>query len=120
MNERSSFYAHETNGIDEFYAMTDAKLLQDEIGTYSCLWNDKRLVKITRFRMLTDPTFPMWDISYVYGLMNIGGQLVNCRVSVPFNQLSRKLWWSEIKGWARRENVNIYKLGIWDAVSKLW
>lgn len=120
MNEQSTFYANETNGIGNLYGTPAGQQLLDEVSEYACLWNDKRLVKITRFRMLTDPAFPMWDISYVYGLMNVGGQLVNCRVSVPFNQLGRKTWWSEIKMWARRENVNIYKLGIWDAVSKLW
>ena len=48
-------------------------------------WNDARLAKITRLRLLTDPGFPAWDVSYCHG--RIGSKKV--RVRLPFHQIPK-------------------------------
>jgi len=41
---------------------------------------------ITRLRLVSDPGFPVWDVSYCHGLLN--GDLVE--VQLPFSQLPKK------------------------------
>lgn len=41
---------------------------------------------ITRLRLLSDPGFPFWDVSYCYGELNG----IPVRVQVPFSQLPKK------------------------------
>lgn len=42
-------------------------------------------LRIERLRLLSDPGFPFWDVSYCYG--RIGTELV--KVSLPFSQLPK-------------------------------
>lgn len=42
--------------------------------------------EIVRLRLLSDPGFPVWDVSYCYGMKD--GKMV--RVSLPFDQLPKK------------------------------
>ena len=35
-------------------------------------WDDPRLKRITRLRLLSDPGFPLWDVSYCYGVLHDG------------------------------------------------
>lgn len=34
--------------------------------------DDSRLSRITRLRLVSDPGFPMWDVSYCYGVLHDG------------------------------------------------
>lgn len=42
--------------------------------------NDPSLVEIVRIRYVSDPGFPMWDCSYIWGLDNEGDVV---RVNIP-------------------------------------
>lgn len=77
-------------------------------------WSTRGL-KITRLRLLTDPGFPMYDVSYCHGM--IGEEYVI--VQLPFSQLTKRKWKSEIIEWAKREGVYAKGLGIFENVSVL-
>lgn len=80
---------------------------------------DPRLVRITRLRLLTDPGFPMWDLSYCYGKLKDGSDV---RVSLPQWQFSRKNLNGDLIAMLREAGVNGKRLGLWepDVISKMW
>ena len=47
---------------------------------------DPRLARITRLRLVSDPGFPYWDVSYCYGELKDGTPV---RVDLPEYQFSR-------------------------------
>jgi hypothetical protein len=77
-------------------------------------WTAKGLV-ITRLRLLTDPGFPLYDVSYCHGM--IGEEHVI--VQLPFSQLVKRKWKSEIIAYAKRDGVYAKGLGIFDNSSIL-
>ena len=79
-------------------------------------WTDKGLAKIFRLRLLTDPGFPAWDVSYCYGMMK-DGEIVS--VDLPFFQLPKRKVKAAILAHARRDKVYAKGLGIFDAISSL-
>jgi hypothetical protein len=81
-------------------------------------WTDPELKEITRLRLLTDYGFPLYDISYCHGRLK-DGRVVTVRL--PFGQLSKREWKTEILRYARQDNVYAKGLRIWedDVVSKL-
>jgi hypothetical protein len=94
-------------------------------GTVS--WTDKRLKRITRLRLLSDPGMPMWDVSYCYGVLKDGTEV---KVSLPFHQLERshraygKVFKqpsirAQLVTWAKRCGVHAKGLGIFEAISTL-
>ena len=80
-------------------------------------WDDARLASISRFRLLTDPGFPMWDVSYCHGILKDGRE---CRVALPFDQLPKRGMNAFLIAELNKAKLNGHKLGIWDALSKLW
>lgn len=64
-----------------------------------------------RLRLLTDPGFPMYDVSYCYGTLRNGD---NVRVSLPFHQLRKRTWKSDIIDAAKRDGVYAKGLHIMD------
>ena len=83
-------------------------------------------LRITRLRLLSDPGFPYWDVSYCDGVLN--GQKVS--VSLPFAQLDKTHFWMgqrcarpslarQIVAHAIRDGVNAKRLGILDCISTL-
>lgn len=82
-------------------------------------WTDKRLAKIERLRLVSDPGFPFWDVSYCYGRLKTGEKV---RVSVPFSgacMLPKNKLQETILTWAKREGVYAKGLGIFNAISTL-
>lgn len=92
-------------------------------------WNDPRLAQIERLRLLSDPGFPCWDVSYCHGRLK-DGKRVN--VSLPFNQLKRNTRciitkrvlrvpsiMQQITSFARKDKVFAKGLGINEALSTL-
>lgn len=77
-------------------------------------WTTKNL-KITRFRILSDIGFPLWDVSYCYGDVN-GEKVV---VELPFDQLPKRKWKSSIIRYAKRDGVYAKGLGIFENVSAI-
>lgn len=101
---RTRYGAVETNGVADMQA-----LLATIKGTV--YWNDPQLKRVFRLRLLTDRGFPMYDVSYCYGTLKDG---TNVRVSLPFHQLTKRKWKSEIIEWAKRDGVFAKRLGILD------
>lgn len=77
-------------------------------------WTEKGL-RITRLRLLSDPGFPAWDVSYCHGML--GGKPV--RVELPFSQLPKFKMREAIVRYAKAENVFAKGLGIFEAISQL-
>jgi hypothetical protein len=74
----------EVNGLVNGIAYHNTRHEQ-EGGVETVYWTAPGL-EITRFRLLSDPGFPFWDISYVHGVLN--GKHVN--VQVPFSQIPKR------------------------------
>lgn len=72
-------------------------------------------LRVTRLRLLSDPGFPAWDVSYCHGEIN--GEPVD--VVLPFDQLSKRGYKREIVQWAIAEGVNAKRMGMFDAISTL-
>jgi hypothetical protein len=72
---------------------------------------DRRLVRITRLRLVTDPGFPLWDLSYCYGQLNDG---TNVRVTLPWHQFSRRYLKRDLVQMCKEAGVYGKKLGILD------
>ncbi len=74
-------------------------------------------LKITRLRLVSDPGYPVWDVSYCHGVVN--GEPV--AVGIPFSQLPKRGMMGFIVEHARREGVYAKGIGILDigVISKL-
>jgi len=79
-------------------------------------WTDKRLAKITRLRLLSDPGYPAWDVSYCYGQLKNGA---NVKVDLPFRQLPKRGVIGTILKYAKKDGVYAKGLGIFDNISRL-
>lgn len=77
-------------------------------------WTDPQLSMITRLRLVSDPSFPFWDLSYCYGMMKDGTRV---KVQVPFFQIPK----NNVKGYiincAKKDKVFAKGLHIFDAIS---
>lgn len=104
-------YAGESNGLGD-----DAKAYHEIDRSVTVYWHDPRLAKITRLRLLSDPGYPAWDVSYCHGVLKDG---THCRVSLPFDQLPKRAVSQTIVYWAKRDNVYAKGLGVFDAISTL-
>jgi len=71
-------------------------------------WTDKRLQKIVRVRLLSDPGLPFWDISYCHGRLSDGRLVPVC---LPFHQLPKKGLFRSIVNHAKKDNVYAKGLG---------
>jgi hypothetical protein len=79
-------------------------------------WADKRLARIVRLRLLSDPGFPMWDVSYCYGQLHDG---THVRVALPFSQLPKRKMMAALIAYAKADGVYLRGLGVFDALSTL-
>lgn len=77
-------------------------------------WNTPGL-RVTRLRLLSDPGYPYWDVSYCHGTLN--GKHVE--VSLPFSDLPKRGMTRAIVAHAKRDGVYAKGTGILDAVSLL-
>jgi hypothetical protein len=108
---KSAPYAGEVNGLGDF-----AKEYHDIDRSLTLHWDDPRLARITRLRLLSDPGFPYWDISYCHGETKDG---VACTVTLPFDQLPKRGYKHAIVTAAQKDKVYAKGLGIFDAISTL-
>lgn len=109
--DRNIYGTRETNGLVNGPAYHAARDVKAKVA-----WTTPGL-KITRLRLLSDPGFPAWDVSYCHGKLN--GADVD--VELPFSQLRKygKSISSQIVGYAIKDGVNAKRIGALDAVSKL-
>lgn len=105
----------ETNGL-HFRSKQERDEFHDSFDRVPVDWTDPRLARVTRLRLLSDPGFPLWDVSYCWGVLRDG---TNVEVQLPFDQLPKRGWKKEIVRLAKADNVFAKGLGILDNVSTL-
>ncbi len=49
-------------------------------------WTDPQLARVDTLRLLSDPGYPMWGVSFCWGTLRDG---TRCRVDLPFHQLPK-------------------------------
>ena len=70
---------------------------------------------ITRLRLLSDPGYQWWDVSYCFG--EVDGRKVTVRL--PFADLPKRGMKAAIIEHAKRDGVYAKRLGIFDNISTL-
>jgi hypothetical protein len=73
--------------------------------------DDKRLRRIRRLRLLSDPGFPMWDLSYCWGELADGTKV---RVQLPRHQFSKGKLFTELIEMGKEAGVYMKRLGVFD------
>jgi hypothetical protein len=107
---------NETNGLVDGFAHHKYRAEKmDKQNIHSVHWDHPGL-KVTRLRLLSDPGFSVWDVSYCEGELP-NGDLVN--VSLPFQQIPKGNVSGFIVDEAKKANVYAKRLGILDCISKL-
>lgn len=82
----STFATTDRPSVGETNGLVNGLVYHDERKNARTVdWTEEGL-EITRLRLLSDPGFPFWDVSYVHGM--IGKEHVNVRV--PFSQLPKR------------------------------
>lgn len=104
----------------EYRAMVHdlAKLREAAHAGPKVTWDDKRLAKIVRLRLLSDPGFPVWDVNYCYGQLKDGGY---CRVELPWSQLPKSEGKMRATVYAQgtKDKVHVNGLGFFAAIDAL-
>lgn len=77
-------------------------------------WTEPGL-RITRLRLVSEPCFPFWDVSYCHGF--IGEEPV--QVSLPFDQLPKGSVSGSIIAYAKDDHLYAKGTGILGAISTL-
>lgn len=103
---RAYYGVSETNPI-ETAAVTHENVDYDEYVTLG----DDRLAKIDRLRLLTEPGYPFYDISYVYGTLKDG---THVRISGVPTRIARYTPKRDLINWAKTEGVFAKGLGLLD------
>lgn len=98
----------ETNGISKDYHLGPEA---DQRSRNVVDWDDPRLARVTRLRLLTDPGFPMYDISYCHGVLKNGEC---CEVVFPFDQIPKRGSMRFIVAEAKLAGVYAKGLGLLD------
>jgi hypothetical protein len=102
----------ETNTLS--HVMDESLAAEFRSTPFMVTWDDDALESIVRLRLISDPGFPAWDVSYCWGRLTDGTPV---RVSLPFFQLPKRGTNAAIVAEARRAGVFAKRLGIFDAIS---
>ena len=113
MVDRDIYGTKENNGLEDAQAYHQHHHDHD-IGDLD--WRSPRLKRITRLRMVSDPGFPVWDITYCHGETTDG---YTCEVRLPFSQLPKKGMRRAIVQHAKNDGVYAHGLGVFAAISTL-
>lgn len=104
--------AAERYGVDETNGITDVAAWQDFIAAAGRSWlGDPKLARITRLRLLTEPGYPYFDISYCYGELKDGTAV---RLDGVPMHISRKAPKADLIAWAKSEGAFAKGLGLLD------
>lgn len=104
--ERGRYGVLESNHWDG----TQVQEWLDDIGETVDL-ADPRLARIARLRLLSDPGFPFWDVSYCYGVLKDGSRV---RVRLTRHQFSKRALKAELIDMCREAGVFGKGLGLFD------
>lgn len=102
----------ETNGLANGAAYHNARHAKG--APRKVYWTERGL-RVTRLRLLSDPGYPVWDVSYCHG--RIGDEDVD--MELPFSELTKGRVQKEIVAAAIRDKVYAKGLGILSAISTL-
>lgn len=83
----------------------------DEMDGETVELGDPRLTKIARLRLLSDPGFPFYDVSYCYGILKDGKKV---RVNLPRYQFSKRRLKGELLEMCKEAGVYAKGLGLFD------
>lgn len=97
-------------GVNETNPLWASEVTHETIEEHVSL-GDPRLARVTRLRLLTDPGYPFFDISYVYGVLKDGR---HCRIEGHPGSLGRRTIKKELIEWAREEGAYAKGLGLLD------
>jgi hypothetical protein len=110
MNANDTRDYRNTYGAIELNGLENGQEYHDQYGdAREVYWTEPGL-RVTRLRLITDPGFPVWDVSYCHG--RIGDEPV--RVELPFSQLPRRGMRRAIVEAAKADKVYATGLGILD------
>lgn len=108
--DRYKYGAVEINGLvdNKAYFAVDRSL--------TVRLDDKRLSRITRLRLLSEPGYPLWDLSYCHGVLKDG---THVKVQLPRWQFKRGPGGlnGDLIAMCREAGVHGKSLGIFDAIS---
>jgi hypothetical protein len=103
---------YETNPIND-----DVRAIRDAIDHQAPVdLDDPRLARITRLRLVSDPGFPLWDLSYCYGQLADGTPV---RVDLPQHQFRKRHLSADLVAMCKSVGVYGKRIGILDAISTL-
>lgn len=108
--------------MSDLYGCQESNPITESVRTFQdsaeerIPWTDPRLVRITRLRLLSDPGFPFWDVSYCYGKLRCGQAV---EVILPFDQLPKRGLKATIINYAKRDHVFAAGLGVFENISTL-
>jgi hypothetical protein len=102
----------EYNGLVSINPLEETGISHDQISYNDRLyWTSPLIKRVVRFRVLTDRGFPMYDISYCYA-ERIDGKIIP--IQLPFHQLTKAKWKTELYNYAKADGVNAKRLGFFD------
>lgn len=102
MRDDKLYGARETGGLHD-----GPGYHSEFVGAREVDWTEPGLF-ITRLRMVSDPGFPFWDVTYCHG--RIGNEPVVVRL--PFDQLPKRGTLAEVVRHAKRDSVFAARLGL--------
>jgi hypothetical protein len=105
--DRNIYGTIETNGL------VDGQAYHSQFDRSKSVPWDTPGLTITRLRLLSDPGFPLWDVSYCHGMLD-GEPVV---VVLPFSQLPKRGMKRALYGEAKKTGRFIK--GLFDAISTL-
>lgn len=111
MSDLDSMMVRDAYGNEESNPITDEVKAIREAIEQTVELSDARLVKITRLRLVTDPGFPMYDLSYCYGELRSGEPV---RVNLPEWQFSKRTLKRDLIEMCRAAGVYGKGMGILD------
>lgn len=104
-------FVGEVNGLVNGISYHNERHSQDG-GVKKVCWTTPGL-EITRLRLLSDPGFPVWDVSYCHGTLN--GRHVD--VQLPFSQLPKRGMKSAL--YKEAKDTGAFIKGLFSAISTL-
>jgi len=104
----------ERNNLQDVTGLSGSQYHDQFSRARSVEWSTPGL-QITRLRLLSDPGFPWWDVSYCHGKL-ADGTLVH--VILPFDRLPKR-YAPALIAYLNEAQLNGKRLGIWDAISQL-
>lgn len=104
-------------GVNETSPLSESGIdHHDYAGAETLDLEDPRLVRVTRLRLLSEPGYPMWDLSYCYGATADGTPV---RVSLPVSRFPKSGLSRALVQMAKDAGRYGKGMGLLDAVSTL-